>query len=121
VALHLLAAHAARVTPVVLTGEGGDEVLGGYRRHAAERFAWAFRGLPTVLALFSPLTSASPRLRAAAASLPLEHWRERSLRWNGGLTRDERERLSVSGIQGSTLESFGGDPSRLRQMLLPSG
>jgi len=119
VALHLLAAHAARVTPVVLTGEGGDEVLGGYRRHAAERFAWAFRGLPTVLALFAPLTSASPRLRAAAASLPLEDWRERSLRWNGGLTRDERERLSVSGIQGSSLESFGADPtaSRLRQML----
>ncbi len=119
VALHLLAVHAARVTPAVLTGEGGDEVLGGYRRHAAERFAWAFRGLPTVLALFSPLTSASPRLRAAAASLPLEDWRERSLRWNGGLTRDERERLSVLGLNGSSLESFGADPmaSRLRQML----
>src|SRR5260221_363927 len=119
VALHLLAVHAARVTPAVLTGAGGDEVLGGHRRHAAERFAWAFRGLPTVLALFSPLTSASPRLRAAAASLPLEDWRERSLRWNGGLTRDERERLSVLGLNGSSLESFGADPmaSRLRQML----
>ena len=120
VALHLLAAHAARVTPVVLTGEGGDEVLGGYRRHAAERFAWAFRGLPTVLAMFAPLTSATPRLRAAAASLPLDDWRERSLRWNGGLTRDERERLSISGIQHSSLASFAGaDPtaSALRQML----
>jgi len=120
VALHLLAAHAARVTPVVLTGEGGDEVLGGYRRHAAERFAWAFRGLPTVLALFSPLTSGSPRLRAAAASLPLEDWRERSLRWNGGLTRDERERLSISGGQNSLfLEGISADPaaSQLRRAL----
>jgi len=119
VALHLLAAHAARVTPVVLTGEGGDEVLGGYRRHAAERFAWAFRGLPTVLALFSPLTSASPRLRAATASLPLEDWRERSLRWNGGLSREERQRLCASSLDNCFFESISTDPlaSPLRQML----
>jgi asparagine synthase (glutamine-hydrolysing) len=124
VALHLLAAHAARVTPVVLTGEGGDEVLGGYRRHAAERFAWLFRGLPTVLALLAPLASAagaaSSRVRAAAASLPLEDWRERSLRWNGGLTRDERARLAVADVPGSLfLETISGDPaaSPLRRIL----
>jgi len=120
VALHLLAAHAARVTPVVLTGEGGDEVLGGYRRHAAERFAWAFQGVPTVLALLAPLTGSSPRLRAAAASLPIEDWRERSLRWNGGLTRAERNRLSISGAQDSLLlEGISADPaaSALRRVL----
>jgi asparagine synthase (glutamine-hydrolysing) len=119
VALHLLAVHAARVTPVVLTGEGGDEVLGGYRRHAAERFAWAFRGLPTVLALLAPLAGSSAGLRAAAASLPIEDWRERSLRWNGGLTRLERERLSVAVLKDPSLESFGADPeaSPLRRLL----
>ena len=119
VALHLLAAHAAPHTPVVLTGEGGDEILGGYRRHAAERFAWAFRGLPTAMGLFAPLAGAFPRLQTAAATLPLEDWRSRSLRWNGGLTRAERERLSAEAIADSPLESMAADPasSRLRQML----
>lgn len=116
VALHLLAAHAARVTPVVLTGEGGDEVLGGYRRHVAERFAWAFGGLPTVLAL---LAGTSPRLRAAAASLPIDDWRERSLRWNGGLTGEEREKLLASPVSNFSLESISADPltSPLRRLL----
>ena len=124
VALHLLAVHAARVTPVVLTGEGGDEVLGGYRRHAAEPYAWAFRGLPTVLALLAPLApalgAASSRFRAAAASLPIEDWRERSLRWNGGMSRGEREHLSSSGTQNSLLlETLAADPaaSPLRRVL----
>ena len=121
IALHLLAAHAARVTPAVLTGEGGDEVLGGYRRHATERFAWAFRSLPTVLALLAPMAgAASSRMRVAAASLPLENWRERTLRWNGGLTRAERTRLSNSGVQNSLfLEALSADPmaSPLRRVL----
>jgi asparagine synthase (glutamine-hydrolysing) len=118
VALHLLAVHAAKITPVVLTGDGGDEVLGGYRRHAAERFAWAFRGLPTLLALFAPLTD-SPRLRAAAASLPIEDWRDRSVRWNGGLTKAQRGHLSVLGLNGSSLDSILADPaaSALRRVL----
>jgi asparagine synthase (glutamine-hydrolysing) len=33
IALHLLAREAARHVKVALSGDGGDEVLGGYRRH----------------------------------------------------------------------------------------
>jgi asparagine synthase (glutamine-hydrolysing) len=33
IALHLLAREAAREVKIALSGDGGDEVLGGYRRH----------------------------------------------------------------------------------------
>ena len=33
VALHLLAREAAREVKIALSGDGGDEILGGYRRH----------------------------------------------------------------------------------------
>jgi asparagine synthase (glutamine-hydrolysing) len=43
VALHLLAREAARKVKVGLSGDGGDEILGGYRRHTVLRaFAPAF-------------------------------------------------------------------------------
>jgi len=37
VALHLLAREAARKVTIALSGDGGDEILGGYRRHTALR------------------------------------------------------------------------------------
>jgi asparagine synthase (glutamine-hydrolysing) len=37
VALHLLAREAAREVRIALSGDGGDEILGGYRRHTLLR------------------------------------------------------------------------------------
>jgi len=48
VALHLLAREAARKVKVALSGDGGDEILGGYRRH-------------TVLRAFTPAFTPSAR------------------------------------------------------------
>lgn len=43
---YLLAQTAARDVKVVLTGEGGDEVLGGYGRYRAACRPWLFRKRP---------------------------------------------------------------------------
>ena len=75
----------------MLTGDGSDEVLGGYRRHVAERYGWCFRSLPTLLLLAAPLARQRPgaadrfrqpaHQRFAGALCPLG-WREQCFRRN---------------------------------------
>jgi asparagine synthase (glutamine-hydrolysing) len=97
----LLASEAARSVKMVLTGEGGDEILGGYPKHIAEGFAPGYLRLPASLrhCLIEPLAQALPykfrRLKTAVASLNVEDWRERYVRWFGALKGCERESLSV--------------------------
>jgi asparagine synthase (glutamine-hydrolysing) len=83
VALHFIACEAARSTRAVLTGEGSDEVIGGYRRYVAERYGWAFRSMPTLLLLAAPLAASRPKLQTALSSLRTSDWRERYVRWIG--------------------------------------
>jgi len=40
--IYMLACEARRSVKMVLTGEGSDELLGGYPKHVMERFAWGF-------------------------------------------------------------------------------
>ena len=63
-ALYALRRRPRRSVRTVLTGEGGDEILGGYRRHVAERFAWGLRGFTGTLGLLAPLAR-SPGLATA--------------------------------------------------------
>jgi asparagine synthase (glutamine-hydrolysing) len=101
IAIHMLACEAARSVKMVLTGEGGDETLGGYPKHVFERFAHAYQILPRAVRdkLIAPLAHSLPygfrRVKTAVASLNIEDWGERSVRWFGALSRAERDRLCV--------------------------
>ena len=125
VALHMLAREASLSVKVVLTGEGSDELLGGYPKHIAERFVPMVQSLPEPLRkLLAPVTRALPyrfrRLKTAWASLCIGDRSERYVRWFGALSCAERERLTVLGdATPLDLEHFNADrgASALRKIL----
>ncbi|MGH6886721.1 MAG: asparagine synthase-related protein, partial [Geminicoccales bacterium] len=126
--IYLLAREAARSVKMVLTGEGSDEILGGYPKHLAERFAQGYQLLPGCLRhrLIEPLTHALPygfrRVKTAVTNLNIEDWRERHVRWFGALNCSERSRLSTLRLNGAPVAGappFDADPraSALRRIL----
>jgi asparagine synthase (glutamine-hydrolysing) len=68
-----LARAARRSVKMVLTGEGSDEVLGGYPKHLLEGRIAAIQAIPAPLrrALLGPLLAALP---FAARASPPRHW-----------------------------------------------
>jgi asparagine synthase (glutamine-hydrolysing) len=70
IALHLLARQAARSVRVALSGDGGDEVLGGYRRHTFLRGFAPRPARPGGLFVI-PLAMPAEDLHGEGASTPL--------------------------------------------------
>jgi asparagine synthase (glutamine-hydrolysing) len=128
VPIYLLACEAAHSVKMVLTGEGSDELLGGYPKHLAERFAQGYQLLPGCIRhrLIEPLAHALPygfrRTKTAVTNLGIEDSRERYVRWFGALNRSERDRLSTLRLNGTSFPDappFDADSrsSALRRIL----
>jgi asparagine synthase (glutamine-hydrolysing) len=104
--IYMLAKEASKTVKMVLTGEGSDEILGGYPKHVFERFAHGYQLMPGMIRhnLIAPLTQSLPygfrRAKTAITNLNIEDWRERYVRWFGALNRSERDKLSVLRMNG---------------------
>jgi asparagine synthase (glutamine-hydrolysing) len=127
--IYMLAKEASKSVKMVLTGEGSDEILGGYPKHVFERFAQSYQLLPGYIRnnLIAPLTHSLPydfrRAKTAIANLNIEDWRERYVRWFGALNHTEREKLTVLRMNGNSrgadMPPFDAAPggSTLRRIL----
>ncbi len=108
----LLSREAARSVKMVLTGEGADEILGGYPKHVFERYADLYQRIPAFVRdrAVWPLVRALPyrfrRAKTALATLGLHPWEDRMPRWFGALSPAERAEL----VQG--LGEGSGDAER---------
>jgi asparagine synthase (glutamine-hydrolysing) len=97
--IYLLAREARRTVKMVLTGEGADEVLGGYPKHVYERYAAAYQRLPHWLrrGVIEPAVRTLPyrfhRAKTAIVNLGIESRMQRMPRWFGALTNDGCARL----------------------------
>jgi len=89
--IYMLAREASKTVKMVLTGEGSDEILGGYPKHVFERFAQGYQLVPGMIRhnLIAPLTNALPygfrRAKTAIANFNIDDWRARYVRWFGAL------------------------------------
>jgi asparagine synthase (glutamine-hydrolysing) len=98
--IYLISKEAARSVKMVLTGEGSDELLGGYPKHSAERFAALYRAIiPPALhgRVIEPLVRLLPydfrRIKIMMATIGIAEAEERLPRWLGALSFIERDRL----------------------------
>jgi asparagine synthase (glutamine-hydrolysing) len=96
----LMLSHLARQSvKMVLTGEGSDEILGGYPKHQAESWAATYHALmPRVvhkmIAERGAMASGQSRLRILASALGERDFITRMRTWFGGISKFDRAALS---------------------------
>jgi asparagine synthase (glutamine-hydrolysing) len=97
--IFLLSQEARKTVKMVLTGEGADEILGGYPKHVYERYVATYQHLPNAIRhdLLQPLAAALPygfhRTKTAIANLGMEAFEERMPRWFGAMSKHDLDQL----------------------------
>lgn len=95
----LLAKQARRSVKMVLTGEGSDEILGGYPKHAFERFVPIYHLVPGLVrhrvleSLINFLPYRFRRAKTAISNMNTENFDERMPGWFGGLSLKDANAL----------------------------
>ena len=114
---YLMAKRAREDVTVVLTGEGGDEVFGGYRRYVAEQLHRPYALIPRPLRALAARTDVErvPRLRRAGRTLralALDDRPRRYAAWTETFSPRERTALLGAAANGPEPAIAARVPSR---------
>src|SRR5579862_506087 len=110
--VYLLSRFAGEHVRVALSGEGGDELFGGYRRYAADRAAALFQRLPgaRLLPALESRLGRFRRLRRTLRTLPIRDPARRYASWLEVFTPELRAELIRPGYRDEAQDPAAGYP-----------